>query len=248
MQYSWFGFTLVSAALSFSAQAAVCQVDTANRVVLDSRTVQVSNSSGQQASLAPGGVLTIAGRGVALSAEQKTAINQYRQQLNDYIPKVNALATNGRQVANLLVDKLEQDFTQPGSFANSRATINGFLDQVEARYHQGEQWIIPANALGQFEQQWQSEFKSMQMTLNQQLFSDGLAAMSEGQQGINLTQLSQKMAALKKTLTVDFQQQSRQIDKQAQSLCDQLSQTQQKEQALVNAIPAWQAYRVFESD
>ncbi|MDP5254877.1 MULTISPECIES: DUF2884 family protein [unclassified Vibrio] len=246
MKYSWFGFTFMTAVLSASAQAAVCRVDTANQVMLDSKRVQVTNSSGQKASISPGGVLTVAGRPVTLTTEQKTAINQYRQQLNDYIPKVNALATDGRQVANQLVGKLEQDFAQPGSFASSRTTMNGFLDTVEARYHQNEQWSIPPQAFSQFEQQWQSEFKSMQMTLNQQLFSDGLAAMSNGQQGVNLSQLSQKMAALKKTLTVDFQQQSTQIDQQAQTLCDQLLRSQQNETALVKMVPAWKPYRVFQ--
>lgn len=96
--------TLSLLMVSATGYAAQCRVDIHNEVRMDGQSLEIRQTSGDKAVVDEDNNLFIKGELIELDAEQKAAIEAYREKMNAYIPQAKQLASDGLELANDIID------------------------------------------------------------------------------------------------------------------------------------------------
>lgn len=234
--------------LSGPVLAAQCKVDLKHEIHLDGETVEIYQAGGNSAVVDADNNLLIAGESIALSAEQKHAIADYRESLNDYIPQVKQMAQDGLALANNIIDDVANSFEMPGAFDSVKESMRSFYADVESRYYKEGDLILPAESFGSMADTWTQDLEKAGELFNQEFITSAFDAMSEkmkAEGGLNLTQMANSMAELKERISERLSEHEKDVIKQGQEFCDSLGEMAEQEQQLHQKIPELKDYQVF---
>ncbi|UPQ88530.1 YggN family protein [Vibrio sinaloensis] len=234
--------------LSSQAFAAQCHIDLKNDIRLNDERLEIHQVSGETAIVDQNNNLTIHGESIELSADQQQAIADYRQSLNDYLPRAKQMAREGLALANEIVDDVAQSFDAPEAFASVKQAMQTFYDEIEARYYKDGDLILPADSFGSLSETWSEDFDKAKALFNEEFITSAFDAMSEKMKvegGINLTEMANAMSELKERIAKRLAEHSQQVEKQSAEFCDSLDQMAEQEQQLHQKIPELQDYQIF---
>lgn len=234
--------------LSSQAMAAQCKVDLKNEIHLDGETVEIYQASGESAVVDADNNLKIDGQYITLTDEQKQAVADYRQNLNDYIPKAKQMAQDGLDLANNIIDDVAESFDAPGAFDNVKQSMLQFYADIEARYYKDGDLILPADSFGSITENWSEDFDKATALFNEEFITSAFNAMSEkmkAEGGINLTEMADSMSKLKERIASRMAEHAGEVEQRSQEFCDSLDDMAEQEQDLLKQIPELKDYRVF---
>ncbi len=240
--------TLSLLVVSASGYSAQCRVDIRNEVRLDGRSLEIHQASGDKAVVDQDNNLFIQGQQVELDVEQTAAIEDYREQMNTAIPKAKQFATDGLELANTIIDDIAVSLDAPDAFDNVKASLKTFFADVESRYYQNGDFILPAESFESMTQSWTEDFAKAQEIFNKEFLASAFEALSSKMKqgdGLNLTALSESMADLSAKVKQRLAEHSKEVEQQAEELCDSLDEMADQEQDVLNKIPELKNYRVF---
>ncbi|MCW8335145.1 YggN family protein [Vibrio paucivorans] len=239
---------LVSLLMSHSVWAAQCKVDIKNEIHLDGQTLEIQQTSGEKAVFDDSNNLYIRGEKVELDAEQQAAVEQYRDSMNEYLPRAKQIASEGLALANDIVDDVAQSLDAPGAFDDVKASMQAFFADIEARYYQDGDLVLPAESFESMAASWAEDFEKAKQLFNQEFISSAFNAMSEKMKqdgGLNLTELADSMAELKVRVEERLKEHSAEIKQQGEELCESLDDIAEQELELHEKIPELKDYQTF---
>lgn len=241
-------FTLSLLMLSVSGYSAECRVDINNEVRMDGQSLEIHQVTGDKAVVDEDNNLFVKGKQVELDAEQKAAIEAYRENMNAYIPQAKQLASDGLELANAIIDDVAASLDAPGTFDNVKTSVKAFFADVESRYYKDGDFILPAESFESMTQSWTDDFAKAQEIFNKEFLASAFEALSKKMQeedGWNLTALSESMAELSAKVEQRITEHSKEVEQQAKELCGSLDEMADQEENLLKQIPELQDYRVF---
>lgn len=239
---------LISMLTTFSVSATQCRVDIKNEIRLDGEAVEIHQQNGDKARVDSQNNLYIHGEKIELSQDQQAAIESYRENLNAYLPKAKQLAADGLAFANDVIDDVAASLDAPGAFDNVKQAVGKFFAEVESRYYQEGELVLPAESFSSMTQSWREDFQRAQEIFNKEFFASAFEALSskmKGEGGFNLSVLSDSMAELKKKVEEKVKAHSKEVEKQTQDFCDSLDHMAAQEQEMLKKIPELKNYQVF---
>ncbi|KJY82360.1 chemotaxis protein [Vibrio galatheae] len=234
--------------LSSPVYAVQCKVDLENEIHLNGERLEIVQTSGDKAVIDSDNNLLIHGEKIELSRDQQQAVEQYRDSLNDYLPRAKQIAQDGLALANDIVDDVAQSFDAPEAFESVKQAMQQFYADIEARYYQNGDLVLPADSFGSLSETWSEDFEKAKAIFNEEFITSAFNAMSEKMQaesGINLTEMANSMTELKERIAERLKQHSAEVEEQTEAFCDSLDQMAEQEQQLHNKIPALKDYQVF---
>ncbi|MBR9874408.1 MAG: YggN family protein [Vibrionaceae bacterium] len=240
--------TLSLLVVSASGYTAQCRVDINNEVRLDGQNLEIHQSTGDTAIVDEQNNLFIKGEQVELNADQKAAIEGYREKMNAYIPQAKQLASDGLELANTIIDDVAASLDAPGAFDNVKASVQTFFAGVESRYYKDGDFILPAESFESMTQSWTDDFAKAQEIFNKEFLASAFEALSNKMQeedGLNLTALSESMAELSAKVEQRINEHSSGLEQKAEELCDSLDDMVVQEDNVLKKIPELKDYRVF---
>ncbi len=241
-------FTLSLLMVSASGYSAQCRVDINNEVRMDGQNLEIHQTTGDTAVVDGDNNLFIKGNQIELNTEQKAAIEDYREQMNTAIPKAKQLASDSLELANAIIDDIAVSLDASGAFDNVKASLETFFADVESRYYKDGDFILPAESVESMTQSWTENFAKAQEIFNKEFLASAFEALSkkmkEGE-GLNLTALAESMAALSAKLEQRIAEHSKEVEQQAEELCDSLDKMVDQEENVLKQIPELKDYRVF---
>ncbi|MGY3686128.1 YggN family protein [Vibrio coralliilyticus] len=228
--------------------AAQCQVDLKNDIRINGETLEIHQVSGDSAIVNADNTLTIHGEVIPLDASQQQAIADYRNNLNDYLPRAKQIAQDGLALANDIIDDVGQSFDAPEAFDSVKASMQQFYADIEARYYQNGDLVLPADSFGSLRETWAEDFESAKKLFNEEFITSAFNAMSEkmkAEGGLNLTEMADTMSELKERIAKRLEEHSVDVEKQSQEFCDSLDNMAEQEQELHKKIPQLKDYQIF---
>ncbi|MCF7481246.1 YggN family protein [Vibrio sp. J1-1] len=240
--------TLSLLVVSASGYTAQCRVDINNEVRMDGQNLEIHQSTGDTAVVDEQNNLFIKGEQVQLDADQKAAIEGYREKMNAYIPQAKQLASDGLELATAIIDDVAASLDAPGAFDNVKASVQTFFADVESRYYKDGDFILPAESFESMTQSWTDDFAKAQEIFNKEFLASAFEALSNKMQeedGLNLTALSESMAELSAKVEQRINEHSSGLEQKAEELCDSLDDMVVQEDNVLKKIPELKDYRVF---
>lgn len=234
--------------LSSQAYAAMCKVDLKNEVHLNGQSVEILHTNGESAIVDANNNLLIQGERVELDQEQKQAIEAYRENLNDYLPRAKQMAEDGLALANDIIDDVAESFDAPEAFDNVKKAMKQFYADIEARYYKDGALVLPADSFGSMSETWAEDFEKAKALFNQEFITSAFNAMSEKMKqegGLNLTQMTEAISELKERIAKRLEERSVDLQKQGEEFCDSLDEMAEQEQDLHQKIPQLKDYQIF---
>ncbi|MGR5131376.1 YggN family protein [Vibrio alfacsensis] len=241
-------FTLSLLMVSATGYAAQCRVDINNEVRMDGQNLEILHTNGEKAVVDEDNNLFIKGELITLNADQKAAIEDYREKMNAYIPQAKQLASDGLALANDIIDDIAVSLDAPDSFDNVKVAVKAFFADVEARYYKDGDFILPAESFESMSESWTADFEKAQEIFNKEFIAsafDALSAKMKEEGGLNLTALSESMTELAAKVEQRLAEHSKEVEQQAEGLCESLDEMADQEQELLKKIPALKDYQVF---
>lgn len=240
--------TLSLLMVSATGYTAQCRVDINNEVRMDGQSLEIRQSTGEKAVVDEDNNLFIKGEQVELDADQKAAIEGYREKMNAYIPQAKQLASDGLELANAIIDDVAASLDAPGAFDNVKASVKAFFADVESRYYKDGDFILPAESFESMSQSWTDDFSKAQEIFNKEFLASAFEVLSNKmaeEDGLNLTALSKSMTELSAKVEQRIAEHSKEIEQQAEDLCGSLDEMVGQEENVLKKIPELKDYRVF---
>lgn len=234
--------------LSSSVFAGQCKVDVQNEVHLSGSNVEIHTTSGDTAVMDESNRLYLHGEQVELDSSQQQAIEDYRQSVSSALPKAKQLAQKGMDVASEVLDDVAASLDAPGAFEDVKQSMRTFFADIESRYYDDGDFILPANTFDSMAAQWQEDFAKAKALFSQEFFSSAFDALSQKMKqegGLNLTELGKTMDELTAKLESRLNEHSADVEKEGKELCDSLDGIVEQEQKLHKKIPELKNYQVF---
>ncbi|HAS6384043.1 TPA: YggN family protein [Vibrio vulnificus] len=231
-----------------SVHAAQCRVDIKNEVRLDGEVLEIHQTNGDKAVVDASNNLYIHGEKIELNGDQQAAIEEYRENLNAYLPRAKQVAEESLALANDIIDDIAVSLDAPGAFDNVKTAVKDFFTDVESRYYKDGDLILPADSFASMTESWKDDFQRAQEIFNKEFISSAFDAMSSKMKqegGLNLSAMSESMTELKQKVQERLQQHSKEIEQQTQDFCDSLDDMAVQEQDLLKKIPELKNYQVF---
>ncbi|EKK9985517.1 YggN family protein [Vibrio vulnificus] len=231
-----------------SVHATQCRVDIKNEVRLDGEVLEIHQTNGDKAVVDASNNLYIHGEKIELNGDQQAAIEEYRENLNAYLPRAKQVAEESLALANDIIDDIAVSLDAPNAFDNVKTAVKDFFTDVESRYYKDGDLILPADSFASMTESWQDDFQRAQEIFNKEFISSAFDAMSSKMKqegGLNLSAMSQSMTELKQKVQERLQQHSKEIEQQTQDFCDSLDDMAVQEQDLLKKIPELKNYQVF---
>lgn len=228
--------------------AAQCHVDLKSEVHLNDNTLEIHQTSGDTAIVDGNNNLTIHGERVELNAEQKQAIDDYRQSLNDYLPRAKQVAQDGLALANDIIDDVAESFNAPEAFDGVKQSMKQFYEDVESRYYKNGDLILPAESFSSFADTWTEDLDKAMSLFNEEFITSAFDVMSDKMKqegGLNLTEMANSMAELKERIAKRMAEHQTEIEQQSKEFCDSLDDMAEQEQQLHKKIPELKDYQIF---
>lgn len=242
--------TLLLSLLFFSSSvfAAQCKVDVQNEVHLSGSNVEIHTASGDTAVMDDSNRLYLHGEQIELDSSQQQAIEDYRESVSSALPKAKALAKKGMDVASDLLDDVAASLDSPKAFEGVKQSMQSFFADMESRYYQNGDFVLPANSFDSMTAQWQQDFEKAKALFSQEFFSSAFDALSQKMKqegGLNLTELGKSMDELTAKFEARLKEHSAEVEKEGKGLCDSLGDIVEQEQELHKKIPELKNYQVF---
>ncbi|MDE1252414.1 YggN family protein [Vibrio aestuarianus] len=239
---------LASMMLSSPLWAAQCRVNVGHEVHLDGEKVEIIKTSTDKVLMDDQNNLYIHGERVELDAEQQSALEKYQEDINTALPKVKQLASDGLALANDILDDVAASIDSPNAFDKVKQSMTEFFADIESRYYQGDDLVLPAQTFESMSETWAEDFEKAKALFNQEVIASAFEALSSKMQqegGLNLTELANTIAELKDKLAVRINEYSTQIQKENDDFCESLDNMVEQEQQLHQKIPELKDYQVF---
>ncbi|NGZ65453.1 YggN family protein [Vibrio aestuarianus subsp. cardii] len=239
---------LASMMLSSPLWAAQCRVNVGHEVHLDGEKVEIIKTSTDKVLMDDQNNLYIHGERVELDAEQQSALEKYQEDINTALPKVKQLASDGLALANDILDDVAASIDSPNAFDKVKQSMTEFFADIESRYYQGDDLVLPAQTFESMSETWAEDFEKAKALFNQEFIASAFEALSSKMQqegGLNLTELANTMAELKDKIAVRINEHSTQIQKESEDFCESLDNMVEQEQQLHQKIPELKDYQVF---
>jgi predicted nucleic acid-binding Zn-ribbon protein len=217
-------------------------------VRLDGQQVAIYQQQTESVRIDSHNNLFIDGVKVALSEEQQQALDSYRANLNEYLPRARELARNGIELMTSLLDDIAVSLHNSEAFNEVKRALEELLRGFEQRYQKGDEFVLQQAAFSDAYANLQQDFTLVQDTFNAEFFSSAFTALSESMQqegGLNLTALKERMVELKSKLSGQLSEQSATMQQRAEQYCDDLEQVAEQEQMLHEKIPQLKDYKVL---
>lgn len=234
--------------LSSHTYAAQCKVDLKNEVHLNGERIEIHQTNGATAIVDANNDLTIHGEKIELDDGQKQSIAQYRDSINDYLPRAKQIAQDGLALANDIVDDVAKSFDAPEAFDGVKQSMAQFYADIEARYYKQGDLVLPADSFGSLSETWAEDFDKAKALFNQEFITSAFDAMSakmKAEGGLNLTEMANSMAELKERIAERLAEHSAEVEQQSDAFCDSLEQMAEQEQQLHDKIPQLKDYQIF---
>ncbi len=231
-----------------SVWAAQCKVDVQNEVHLKGANVEIHAANGDTAVMDDNNRLYLHGEEIELDSNQQQAIQSYRDSVSSTVPRVKELAHKGMDVANDLLDDVAASLEAPNAFDDVKQSMKSFFADIESRYYQGGDFVLPANSFESMTQQWKQDFEKAKALFSQEFFASAFSAVSEKMKqegGVNFTELGDTMAKLKAKFESRLKEHSVEVEKEGKELCESLDGIVEQEQDLHKKIPELKNYQVF---
>ncbi|OBT06542.1 chemotaxis protein [Vibrio sp. UCD-FRSSP16_10] len=225
-----------------------CNVDLHNEVHLDGKGVRIIDAKGHKAIIDEKKGLSIEGKTIELSHQQQQALDQYRKQLNETIPKVQEVGRSGVALANEVLDDVSAKFNNTHAFDNVRQAISDFYVKLEKRYHHDGEWVLKPNALSAMHNNWQKDLADARQVFNTEFIASAFTVMQEkfaAEGSVNFTELQNEMVELQTSIKKKLKAHSSEITEKAQNYCDSMDQLAKEEQSVVKTIPELKKYQLF---
>ncbi len=236
---------LLVSSYTFAAQ---CRVDIKNEIHLNDQSVEIRQTNGEKAVLDAEGNLRIHGEVIELDSEQQQAIADYKESLNDYLPRAKQVAREGLALANDIIDDVADSFDAPEAFDEVKVAMQQFYADMEARYYQDGDLVLPADSFSSLGESWQEDFEKAKSLFNEEFITSAFNAMSEkmsAEGGLNLTEMANTMSELKEKIAKRLEEHSAEVEQQGDALCDSLDDVAEQEQQLHKKIPELKDYPIF---
>jgi hypothetical protein len=234
--------------ISSQAYAAQCRVDLQNEIHLNDHSVEIHQTSGESAVIDANGNLQIHGEVIELDSDQQQAIADYKQSLNDYLPRAKQVAREGLALANDIIDDVAVSFDAPEAFEGVKQAMQQFYADMEARYYKDGDLILPADSFSSLGESWAEDFEKAKSLFNEEFITSAFNAMSEkmsAEGGLNLTEMANTMSELKEKIAKRLEEHSAEVEEQGDALCDSLDEMAEQEQQLHKKIPELKDYQIF---
>lgn len=228
--------------------AAQCHVNIKNEVRLDGKNMEIRQANGDKAVINQNNQLIIKGQRVALDHQQTSALDEYRQRMNAYLPKVKQFSDDTLARADALVDDIANGLDAPHAFDNVKKAVADYAANIQNRYYDGKALVIPADTFKSLTQTWKEDAAKVRAVLNTEFISSAFNVLKDKlstENGLDFTALSDTMAQLKAKVQQKAKEQAKEVNKQAQGLCDSLDKSANDEQQLLKKIPQLKDYQVF---
>lgn len=234
--------------LSSQVYAAQCKVDLKNEIHLNGERIEIHQVGGETAVVDADNGLTIHGEKIELDDSQKQAIAQYRENINDYLPKAKQIAQDGLALANDIVDDVAESFDAPEAFDSVKEAMKQFYTDIEARYYKNGDLVLPAESFGSLNETWAEDLEKAKALFNEEFITSAFDAMSakmKAEGGLNLTEMANSMAELKERVAKRLAEHAAEVEQQSEDFCDSLDQMAEQEQQLHDKIPQLKDYQIF---
>lgn len=233
---------------SMSSWAAACNVDLANEVQITGQSVAIVKSDGSKATMAADDRLSINGKTVPLNQEQKAGLDRYRQQISQYAPTIKQFISHNLDFADGIVDEVSKSMGAPGAFDRFKQSMRTFAGDIQSHYYQGDSLVLPANTFESAKKQWPVYYGKAKSLFDTEFVNQAFDVMSSKMSqngGINLTEFSNQVSALKKQVETQLSTHSNQLKQQGQKMCQSLYALKGEEQVLQEHIPELKDYSIF---
>ncbi len=233
---------------STSVFAGQCKVDVQNEVHLSGSNVEIHTTSGETALMDEDNRLYLHGEQIELDSSQQQAIEDYRESVSSALPKAKELAQKGMDVASDLLDDVAASLDAPEAFEDVKQSMKTFFADIESRYYENGDFVLPANTFDSMTAQWQEDFEKAKALFSQEFFSSAFDALSQKMKqegGLNLTELGKTMDELTAKFEARLKEHSVTVEKEGKELCDSLDDIVEQEQELHKKIPELKDYQVF---
>lgn len=234
--------------VSSHVYAAQCKVDLKNEIHLSGNKLEIHHASGDTAIIDEQNNLTIHGERIELDASQKKAVDEYRDSLNDYLPRAKQIAQDGLALANDIVDDVAESFDAPEAFEGVKQSMKEFYADIEARYYKNGDLILPADSFASLSDTWSEDLDKAMELFNEEFITSAFGAMSDKMNqegGLNLTEMANSMSELKERIAKRIEEHQSEVEQQSEEFCDSLDDIAEQEQQLHKKIPQLKDYQIF---
>nr|VVV04324.1 hypothetical protein AW0309160_01708 [Aliivibrio wodanis] len=238
---------LISLLLTNQAWAGICPITVKNDVILTSvGEVKVENTQ-DKLRINKNGHVFINDNELKLTLEQKQAIEEYQQQLANYLPSIVDFTDKGFAAASEFVSDIETSFNAEGSFESVKEKINDYKQTAKQQFYQGKDLVLEQNFFQDIETGWKQDLELMVQSLDKELFSSVFNSLSnkmkEGE--FNFSELQQQFSDVQSSINTKIKEHKQEMKKEAGALCDSATEIADEEQQLHELIPELKAYPAF---
>lgn len=230
------------------AQTPKCDINIQNELRLKDNVVSVYQQGKPKVVIDQNNQIFINGDKLDLNQLQQQAVKTYREKVSTYIPKAKEIADQGVELANEVIDDVSNSFQDPNSFNNLKQAMNDFYADIESRYYNNGEWVLKKDAINQAISNWKSDSAAAMQRFNGEFFSSAFAVLSKQMQqdgSVNLSELQNKLIDLKANVQSKLETNSAELQKEANTYCENLQGLAKDEAELRQQIPELKGYEVF---
>ncbi|MGF1907507.1 DUF2884 family protein [Aliivibrio logei] len=233
--------------VSNSSFASMCPVTIENDVLLTPKGEIKVEKAQDKLRIDGNGNVFVNGDKLALSSEQKQAIEEYQKQVSGYIPEVVDFTDKGILAAQDFVSEIETSFNAEGSFDSVKTKINDYGDVAKQKFYRGKDMMLEHDFFKEVDTSWKQDFEVMIKSLDKELFASVFNSLSDKMQNgeLNFTELQQQFVDVQSSIKMKMEEHKVDIKKDAQHLCDSAKDIAMDEEQLHKIVPELQLYPMF---
>ncbi|GAW95403.1 MULTISPECIES: DUF2884 family protein [Colwellia] len=245
--------------LSQQAYAQQCSIHLNYGVIIAPKHIRIVDQGITQVQINNSEQLFIKGREISLSIEQQQLLRSFSSGIRQQVPEIIAMAIEGVDIALKAINKMIAGLTGENSAAQQKvqAKFDEIKWRIRARFNQSaNNYYIAPQDLNDFDEMLTGEFEQeieamISISIGSILAAVGQSVLvdrnsSEYGSETRITTFDKRLTSLSAGLDLGVTIRAQALDKKVAIFCQKLSQLDEIETQLHQAIPALKAYNLIE--
>jgi len=248
--------------LSFSQQgyAQQCSINLNYGVIIAPKHIRIVEQGKTHVQINNNEQLFIGGREVQLSNEQQSLLNSFSIGIQQQVPEIVSIAIEGVDIGLKAVNEVVAGLTGENSASQQKvqAKFDELKWRIRARFNQSaNNYYIAPQDLNDFDEMFAGEFEqeieamistsigTILTAVGQSILTDSDNSDYGGEERI--TTFDNRLTNISKGLELEVTERAKALDKKAALFCQRLTQLDDIEAQLHQAIPALKKYNLIET-
>ncbi len=229
-----------------------CDVDMSYNINIDDKNIRLSEDEREFVQIDANNNLYLKGEKQQLSAKQQALLNDYADEVREFLPVVDEVATEATHLAldavtdvsKMLLDKA------PDKAEKLRSRVQAITSKV--KQHVSDKHLHPKSLEAylddrQFEEEFEEIVRDVVADVVQGSIGDVIAAAIRGDEA-ELEAFEARMEQFGKDMETRYEKRAEIIEEKAEDLCNLVEKIDQKEDSFIEEFGEYKKYQLIRAD